>query len=359
MTIEALPATGSRLGYLDGLRGLAVLSVVAWHYTDETYARFLPYGARYAGLPVLDQGWAGVNLFFLISGFVIFMTLDKCRAASEFYARRWLRLFPAMLVATVAILAVSQVNGVHMPHGEPPLVNALPGLTFISPGFWQWIAPIDELDGVYWTLYVEAGFYLVAGATYFRLGWRGSLITLAALWLLTYAAARLGADPVPWTVQALQFLGAEYFGWFVSGALFYKAAQHNDPALFAGAVLVGLAASQTSDLWQPADLASRAALVAIVLLFAIAQRSNLAQRLLNSRALLAAGIASYPLYLLHNELGVGLIGRVGSLGTPGIVSAILVGAGLFAISTAVAARVEPWSRKRLAGLFRTRRPAPA
>lgn len=339
--------SAERLRYLDGLRGIAVLCVVLFHYTDDLQASCLPYGSSYTWLPLSGQGWAGVNLFFLISGFVIFMTLDRCESTAEFLARRWLRLFPAMLIATVAIFALSRVNAAFMIHGTPRLLSVLPGLTFISPGIWQWFAAIDELDGVFWTLYIEVGFYLIAGLTFFRLGWRGTLAVLTVLWLGTYAAARLGPEPVPLVVQFLQFIGAEYFGWFVSGALFYQAWHGGSRALLTAALLVGLAASQTSDLWQYADLTSRLVLAGVVLFFAVAQTQPRLQRLLSVRPLLAAGFASYPMYLLHNEIGVGLIGRLGSWGVPDLWPALLVGAALFATSYAIAARAEPWLRMQL------------
>ena len=91
------PHAAHRIAFLDGLRGIAILLVVFYHaYTR--WSDIVPYGARYAHFPVAQLGWLGVELFFMISGFVIYMTLEKCRSFGEFLYRRWLRLFPAMLL---------------------------------------------------------------------------------------------------------------------------------------------------------------------------------------------------------------------------------------------------------------------
>jgi peptidoglycan/LPS O-acetylase OafA/YrhL len=307
-----------RLAYLDGLRGIAVLAVMAWHYTNWGYEKFLPYGTIYASIPVLDHGWVGVNIFFMISGFVILMTLERCRTFTEFMARRWSRLFPAMLLASLIVFSASQVIGEHMPHGRAEPVNLLPGLTFVIPTFWETVLGrrVYELDGVYWTLYVEMGFYVVYGLLFFRFGWQRGLVGLAVVWLVTITISRIAtAAGIEWLATAampLQWIGAEYFGWFIAGALFFKTGHTGSRLFLSIALAAGFVSALTSDLWQPGDAVSRAYLVGCVGLFALIQRNAVVKNLLDTRWLLFVGSVSYPLYLLHNELGVGLIGATGT-----------------------------------------------
>ena len=64
-----------RLAYLDGMRGVAILLVLLFH----AFARWpdlVPYGDQYQSVPLFRVGFIGVNLFFIISGFVILMTLE-------------------------------------------------------------------------------------------------------------------------------------------------------------------------------------------------------------------------------------------------------------------------------------------
>lgn len=137
------------------------------------------------------------------------------------------------------------------------------------------------------------------------------------VWLLVFAGSDLVSRgqwaPAVQTFQLLQFTVGHYFGWFVSDALFLKARQGNSHKLFALAIMIGLAAAMTSGLWQPDDWLSRLYLMACVGLFALAQAWSALQRTLSAKFLLIAGFASYPLYLLHNELGVGLLAWLGQV----------------------------------------------
>ena len=101
----------ARVRELDVLRGLAAAAVVLFHYTVR-------YGALY-GYPAppivrVPTGFYGVEVFFCISGFVIFMTLDRTRRPMDFVVSRVSRLWPAYIVAIAVTFAV--VRGFVMNH---------------------------------------------------------------------------------------------------------------------------------------------------------------------------------------------------------------------------------------------------
>ena len=102
-----------RLVELDALRGIAAMAVVAYHYTTH-YANQIGHMTPLRfGFPA---GNYGVHLFFLISGFVIFMTLERTRNAMDFVVSRFSRLYPAywaaMLVTGVVVyLMISPYYG--------------------------------------------------------------------------------------------------------------------------------------------------------------------------------------------------------------------------------------------------------
>src|SRR4051794_18565264 len=85
-------SVGSRIPELDGARGIAVLAVVISHYLGEVEHGFA--GLRF--------GWVGVNLFFVLSGFLIGSIIlerkDSSNFFSVFYARRALRILPVYFV---------------------------------------------------------------------------------------------------------------------------------------------------------------------------------------------------------------------------------------------------------------------
>src|SRR5579864_8086350 len=95
-----------RIESLDSLRGLAVLMVLFFHYT----CRFQPAYYGYPSRPAiaLPFGNLGVQLFFVISGFVITMTLVRCESQFEFLWKRFARLYPAYWFAvTLTFSAVA------------------------------------------------------------------------------------------------------------------------------------------------------------------------------------------------------------------------------------------------------------
>lgn len=103
----------SRIEFLDGLRCFAILGVLLFHYfsrwTPPWYPENLyPYSSVLSRL--LSRGGYGVNHFFIISGFVITLTLFKCDNFSEFFIRRFCRLFPAMLLCSVVTFLLELVS---------------------------------------------------------------------------------------------------------------------------------------------------------------------------------------------------------------------------------------------------------
>jgi len=339
-----------RVRYLDGLRGLAILLVLAWHYFGPVYAMHLPYGSSYARLPLVRIGWAGVNLFFLISGYVIFMTLERCTGFADFILRRWLRLFPAMLVGSVLIYAAAQGMSAEMPGGRPRPLDMVPGLTLINPIYFEKyldLGGVRSLDGAFWSLYVEAAFYIVIGVLFFLVGWARAIAGLLAIWIgfTIMPPVAYKMHWVWWMAPPYHFLkwaGVAYFGWFASGALFLKARTTGEHWLFVTAIAVGLVASLTSAMPDLLEKTMRVGLALSVLLFAAAERSRLLQRLLETRALLFVGFISYPLYLVHSAIGVGLIKLLAEeMHLPALLPPLIVTGTMMALAWGMTVWAEP------------------
>ena len=141
-----------RLAGLDLLRLFAALLVVAYHFL---YRGSL--GSEYTNVQfglndtLLRYGYYGINLFFLISGFVILWTAES-KPWHRFLVARFARLWPAF-IACVTITA-----GAALLYSKAPfqvgLDQWLANLTFVAPAFGQ-----PFMDGVYWTIVLELVFY--------------------------------------------------------------------------------------------------------------------------------------------------------------------------------------------------------
>lgn len=134
---------------LDAMRGLAALSVVLFHYTSR-YFDFFPQ----VELPAYQftAGWYGVNLFFVISGFVISFSASGKSGFMGFLKGRIIRLYPLYWVCmslTFAVFLVFPIGGL-----------AVDGVTFIvNFTMLQKFIGFDNVDGAYWTLAIEWLFY--------------------------------------------------------------------------------------------------------------------------------------------------------------------------------------------------------
>lgn len=164
---SSLPA--KRIPELDGLRGLAILLVILCHYigtSDHAPLGFLPH--RF--LMAFSAGWSGVDLFFVLSGFLIGGILLAARETPHyfraFYMRRVFRILP-IYYAWIFLFAATVVTAIlffpaRLPVTSHDLLRVPVQLLFLQnifigmPHFtWTWFV-------VTWTLAIEEQFYLVA-----------------------------------------------------------------------------------------------------------------------------------------------------------------------------------------------------
>lgn len=176
-----VPEKGRRkLEALDGIRGVAVLLVMLSHFD-----RFLPDSTFLDPLKsVLSFGWCGVDLFFVLSGFLITGILLQTRSAvnyfQSFYIRRFLRIFPIYYLTLFAVFGLIIVFP-HVPNVPPAgqrwlyflyLQNWIPLWT----GTWP-----PNVVGHFWSLAVEEQFYLIWPACVLLMTRRGLFWTAVAL----------------------------------------------------------------------------------------------------------------------------------------------------------------------------------
>lgn len=195
----------NRLLELDALRGLAATIVVLFHLFFNSGYSFFNFGVT------------GVDLFFLISGFVIFLTLSKINNWQSFVISRFARLYPSYwaCVSITAILVFFTSN------------ITLPNLTkqyLANMTMFQHYAKIPHLDFPYWTLTVEMQFYgfmllLFLLKKLNNIELIGAIICFICLCYDTVLESYL---PNIYHFVANAFVLINHFPLFVSGIVFYR-----------------------------------------------------------------------------------------------------------------------------------------
>lgn len=300
-------AIGVRLEELDALRGIAAFSVLLFHYADRFdqayhHRGYFPY--------TFDIGKYGVQLFFVISGFVIFWSLERTRKASDFVVSRISRLFPAYWTALAITFVLVGVAG--LPGQSVTWHAALLNLTMF-PDFLR--APL--VDGSYWTLQVELFFYAQM-LLWYCVGALKHVRWIIFGWLLLAAAYAVAErSGVSWSYTLRELLNLRYIGYFASGILMYRLRSHTwklpDLALLAGAVAVAVLTWS----WPEALV-----LTLCIGVFVLLNAGRLS--LLRHSWLLFLGSISYTLYLVHQEIGYILIAHFEQSGMHPVLSILIV-----------------------------------
>ncbi|MEO8152856.1 MAG: acyltransferase [Rhizobacter sp.] len=298
---EQHASASHRLHGVDALRGLAAVMVVLFHFTTRYSQKF-----GHLSEPAFSVPWGnlGVNLFFMVSGFVIFMTLDRVSRPMDFVVSRFSRLYPAYWVAAALTFLVLTVF--------PELGRTLSLRQALSNGLmFEGLFGVPPIDGAYWTLEVELLFYwgmfILANSIGLERPWRWLGVWLGVS--LAYGVAgRVGVN-FPYVVT--NFLILPYLPYFALGMLLYLR--------FKGAPFR----------WQVEGALGALALLDIALIdplfrlvFAIGFVASFyafvfVPRVASSRtvALMARlGAISYPLYLLHENIGWTVIHRLEAQG---------------------------------------------
>ncbi len=284
---------------LDLLRFAAAFAVVLFHYGFRGYAADHLTDMPYPHLvPFAKYGYLGVDLFFLISGFVILMTAVG-GSARHFIASRTARLYPAFWTCCTLTFLITLLLG-----GErfgASLRQYAVNMTMLS-GF----VGVPSLDGAYWSLFVEMRFYLLV-LIVLLLGQMGRVRELLGFWLILVLIQ--SKWPVPY---AGFFLITDYAPYFIAGAMFYIL--HKDGvslySLFIIGITYGLAIRAA--IGKAAEMAARfhtpfdRLRVAAVITFAFAGLFLVATGRtgkLASARWVALGALTYPLYLIHQNVG--------------------------------------------------------
>ncbi len=300
-------ADSTRLGELDALRGIAALLVVLFHYSWQMHYVLPDVEMTDWSVP---WGKYGVELFFAISGFVIFMTLERTKKTTDFLVSRFARLFPAYWAAI--IITTLTVHG----FGETTLMQT-PGVVAANVTMLQGYMYLPSVDGVYWSLTVELGFYACMLGLW-RLGWLGRIEQILLAWmglaLLWWAFPQLPS-------RISMVLVLDYIALFAIGIAAYRV--RSGARTWGqqwGVFAIGVAVTAIIH-----PLSSLIVYILVSGLFFVLTRGWLAR--LQHPVLLWLGAISYPLYLIHENVGFSIIHWLtgkGLMPTLSVIAALII-----------------------------------
>ncbi|MBO1748256.1 SGNH hydrolase domain-containing protein [Stenotrophomonas indicatrix] len=306
LTVARMPhPERSHNAAIDGLRALAVLAVIVFH-------------ANAAWLP---GGFTGVDLFFVVSGFVISQSLASRAGAPlgalllDFYRRRVLRLLPALLVMLMATFVLSALfipRAWRNEQFDQTGWAALVGFSNVVLAGQQddYFSPGAELNPFLhtWTLGVEEQFYLVFPLLFFvwlrgRDRWPWSRVLLPALTVLSLAWAAWQAQAAP---AAAFYLLPSRFWELAAGALLYQwmsargPGKREDALALPGLALLLAGVLVAPQLAMPVPGVLATVVGTLLLLAAVAGHGqSRVGRALGWAPLSYLGRLSYSLYLWH------------------------------------------------------------
>ncbi|OLE20151.1 MAG: hypothetical protein AUG49_25875 [Catenulispora sp. 13_1_20CM_3_70_7] len=308
---------GQRLYALDLLRFIAAALVVSRHWlaVGSLYLggpRIYPYGVTHLKqiapegvVHFATYGDLGVELFFLISGFVICMS-SWGRTVGQFAASRIARLFPAYWFAVLAtVFVLLAFPSLHF-HRRPGLIHQVLMNLTMTQSFYG----VQDVDPVYWTLAAELRFYMIFaivvafGVTYRRV--------MYFCWLWAFLAM-FGQMSGNGTLNAV--VQPQYAPFFIAGVAFFLMWRFGPTLLLWGLVAVSFLTAQSLLVPDPAAFPEVGwayprwpMLVACAVFFTLMALVALHKlEWVRWRALATVGALTYPLYLLHQVIGFTLI----------------------------------------------------
>ncbi len=305
------------IAFLDQCRGFAVLIVFLYHAVGIAFNRYqLEWGnwfrdfhaaKSYLALLPLTYGWAGVSIFFVVSGFCIHFSFQRQPQWSTFLHRRFFRIYPPYLVALLFFALVFPLTAVSprsVAGTEQIVSHALLIHNFGATLF-------DGINPSFWTIAVEAQLYLLYPlllGLVAKIGWRNALICLAAIEI-----SLRGIDGIAFTVNqggpSEWLAGSPFTYWFswAVGAALADAFLKREPLPFRnwsglGFIALGIGCSLVKPLAFMPFLLFSLATVAVLSKVLNGNLSFFRLPFRSSEHLRQVGIWSYSIYLLHQPL---------------------------------------------------------
>ena len=295
----------TRIYQIDLFRFLAALAVVLYHYLFNGYSsgmsnlNFSHIGGFF------KYGYLGVDIFFIISGFVISLSI-KNRSLIHFWISRISRLYPIYWISVLLTFTIIVF------FGAPRYISEYKQLIVNLSMFQNYIG-VGSIDGVYWSLFVEMKFYIFIISSYLILNKRKEirLDYLIYTWLSMSIAYVFLSKLFIFKVANNLFI-LDWSSYFIAGIIFYQIYESKLNLKYFILLIVSFFISiyhailkgEVLELYHNTVFSSYV-IVGIILMFYSLMLLVSCNKLnsINSSKLIKYGMLTYPLYLIHQNIG--------------------------------------------------------
>lgn len=306
LTPKSIPVKTNRFYQIDLFRFIAAIGIMLAHYLFRGHRADNLSEISFAELgDWMKYFFVFIDLFFIISGFVIALSI-RGKSLKEYFKSRVLRVFSVYWIC--ALITFLTIIAFGAPRFTATLVQFLANLTLMHD-----LVGIESLDGVYWTMVVEVKFYLLSLLYLITLKFKKiSIATCAYLWLgLSVIYIFFGHTTIMYLANV-----ALIFEWapaFIAGMLMadiYKKQHLSTTNIIALLTCIALSMFHRLNYLKVASIhynvsVSETLVLALILLMYLLVFLVVIGKLrfLNKSIFIYLGILTYPLYLLHQNIG--------------------------------------------------------
>lgn len=305
----------NRIYQLDVFRFIAALIVVLYHYLFRGYTADHLSDLNFSDISdYFKYGYLGINIFFMISGFVILLSI-KDRSILKFIISRISRLYPMYWICVLLTFMVILL------FGEPRFTAEFSQFFYNLTMFHNYIG-VESIDGVYWTLFIEMKFYIFVIGSYLVLNKLKhiKLDYLIYTWLTLSMLYLFFNDHFIFRIGKSLFI-LDWSSYFIAGIIFYQIYKSKLNLKYALVLLITLSISIQHTIVETAKKARHfnvefdpyiacGIIVLFYLLILLVACNKLKH--INSSKFIKIGMLTYPLYLLHQKIGYIIFDNLGN-----------------------------------------------
>ena len=325
MTLPQAATQSDKIPELQTFRAIAIICVALFHFVSRwattNEPNPYPWPKNELLIHLTSNLYLGVQYFFIISGFVIYMTLERNQKHKDFLKSRAKRLYPSLLLSLpIVFLVVTELKPSYFNFLR--LKDLIPSILIIEPSILNF-ATGDNFrwtTGVLWSLWVEVNFYLFISFLYYKTNKNyltSVLLTSGCFFTLTQVIFRTIDDfdqryPLINAIFAIR----THIWWFIAGIGFYRVfkdqSDYNAKIMVICSMPINLTLQYLGSINNVGitklDLLIRLLLItAMYFTFYLLAYRKIKRSIFRNRWLVMFGGLSYEFYLIHEAIGVSIL----------------------------------------------------